>query len=484
MKVYLVGAGPGDPKLITVRGKELLERADVVLYDRLAHPALLTLAPLKAERIYVGKKASSHEMPQAEIAALMIAKAQEGKQVVRLKGGDPLLFGRASEELTALADAGVDFEIVPGVTSASGLAAYAGIPITDRDFVSAVTFVSGHDPAAIDWRPTRATLVIFMGATQFGEIARRMIESGWPPSTPAMGVRWATRTSQHSVVGTLETLFAQLAPLKPPIIIVVGQVVTLSGRFNWFEKLPLFGKRVVITREQLQAPQFSAQLRELGAEVVECPVIEIRPIPGPPPAGLCEYDWVIFTSVNGVRHFVDRLDDIRELKGKIAAVGASTKAALEALHLKVDLVPADYVAEGIVAAFANEDLLGKRILLPRASVARDLVPDELAKRGACVDVLDVYRTVVPENAPGYAEQAFSGREKPNWVTFTSSSTVKNLLAIVDRQKLDGVRIASIGPVTSATIEKHGLHVDCEANPHTMNGLLSALLDADQRRLRK
>ena len=309
--------------------------------------------------------------------------------------------------MTALADAGVPFEIVPGVTSASGLGAYTGVLLTHGEVASSVAFVSGHDPAQVNWAPCVSTLAVFMGGTRFAEIAQRMMVAGWPGPTPAIAVRWATRTSQRSITGTIETLSDQMdaAGLRPPVLIVAGQVVALRDRFNWFENLPLFGQRIVITRDRMQAPELAGSLSELGAEVVECPVIEIRPIPGEAPPNLDAYDWIIFTSVNGVRHFVDRLTDIRQLKGRIAAVGASTKEAIESLHLTVDRVPKEYVAEGIVEAFQNDDLQGKRILLPRAAEARDLVPTELTKRGAIVDVLDVYRTVVPEDAGVCADDA-------------------------------------------------------------------------------
>ncbi|HEY3743218.1 MAG TPA: uroporphyrinogen-III C-methyltransferase [Bryobacteraceae bacterium] len=476
--VYLVGAGPGDPQLITVKGQELLKRADVILYDRLAHPQLLDLAPASAERIYVGKKGADLSVVQAEIAAIMIDRSKAGKTVVRLKGGDPLLYGRASEELEALAAAGVPFEIVPGVTSISGLAAYAGVPLTHGNESGSLAIVSGHDLDLVDWSATRGfpTLALFMGANQFFEIAERLTSAGWPQETPALAVRWATRTSQHSIEETIATLADRMVAesLRPPVLILIGQVVALRGRFNWFERLPLFGQRIVVTRDRAQAPELTARLTALGADVIECPVIEIRPSEFTLPAALDTYDWIVFTSVNGVRHFIDRLDDIRQLKGRIAAVGSSTRAAIEALRLKVDRVPTEYDAEGIVDAFAADDLTGKRILLPRAAVARDVVPVELTKRGAHVDILEVYRTVIPDDAASRAAAAFRER-KPDWVTFTSSSTVTNLLAVLEPARLAGVKLASIGPVTSQTLRKHGLEPACEAKPHTMDGLVSAIL---------
>lgn len=472
--VYLVGAGPGDPQLITVKGQRLLERSDVILYDRLVHPRLLALAREQAERIYVGKEGADHSIVQAEIAALMIAKAREGKTVVRLKGGDPLLFGRASEELEALAEAKVPFEIVPGVTSASGVAAYTGVPLTHPGVSDSIAFVSGHDPESVDWTATRgvSTLALFMGASQFAGIGQRLIRGGWPADTPALAVRWGTRTTQKSIEGTLATLAELMAGLTPPILIVVGEVVALRDRFNWFERLPLFGQRIVITRDRAQSADLEQRLTALGAEVLECPVIEIQPLEFRTDK-LDQYDWVIFTSVNAVRHFIGRLEDVRQMKGRIAAVGASTKAALESYHLNVDRVPREYVAEGIVEAFAQDDLAGKRILLPRAAEARDVVPVELERRGATVDVLDVYRTMLPSDAAPRAAEAFG--IKPDWVTFTSSSTVKNLLAVTDHSRLNGVRLASIGPITSATLAKFGLSVDAEADPHTMDGLVEAIM---------
>ena len=468
--VYLVGAGPGDPQLITLKGHRLLQMADVVLYDRLAHPDLLK--NLRAELIYVGKSAADHRIPQPEIATLMISKAREGKLVVRLKGGDPLLFAHASEELEALFAAGIAFEIVPGVTSLTGLAAYSGVPLTHKKISDSVALITGHDPDAIDWAGLKgvSTLALFMVGQQFGLISARLIDAGWPRSTPVVVISSGTRPTQRVLEGTLEKLDYQ--DLPAPTMFLVGEVVALRGRFNWFEKLPLFGQRIIITRDRAQAPELAERFTALGAEVIECPVIEIQPLDFIVP-NLDPYDWTIFTSANGVRHFLDRLTDIRQLKGRIAAVGASTKATIESYRLKVDRVPTEYVAEGIVEAFAQDDLRGQRILMPRASVARDVVPDELKKLGAVVDVLDVYRNVVPDDAPRRAAEAF--QTKPDWVTFTSSSTVKNLLAVMDRSKLAGVRLASIGPVTSDTLRKHGLSVDAEASPHTMDALVDAII---------
>jgi uroporphyrinogen III methyltransferase/synthase len=323
-----------------------------------------------------------------------------------------------------------------------------------------------------------------MGGSHFSDISERMIGAGWNPATPCVAVRWATRTSQRSIDGTLATLASAIeaAALTPPILILVGPVAALRQRFNWFERLPLFGQRIVITRDRTQASQLADKLYALGADVIELPVIEIRPPLDPEPlnqalAHLGEYDWLIFTSANGVKYFLERLDasayDLRQLRARIAAIGPATRAAIEALHLKVDRMPKEYVAEGVLEAFAGEDLNGKRILLPRAAIARDTIPVELAKRGATIDVVETYRTVVPESATGRAAAVFAG--KPDWITFTSSSTVKNLLAVAGHEKIAGVRIASIGPVTTETASRHGLNVTVQAEPYTMDGLVAAIL---------
>lgn len=487
-KVYLVGAGPGDPGLITVKGRAMLERAGAVLYDNLASERLLDHAPASAQRIYVGKKRADHALPQEEISQRMIDLARQGITVVRLKGGDPFIFGRGGEEVEALTQAGVPFEIVPGVTTPLGLAAYTGVPLTHREHTSAVTFVTGHNVESIDWAKVGAaeTVVLFMGLVNIGEIAKAMIASGRSPQTPAMAVRWATRPDQHTVVGTLQDLADRIARcgLRPPATIVIGEVVALRDRFNWFERLPLFGQRVVITRAAGQASELAAPLEELGAEVILLPTIEIRPPTDPAPLDraitrLDTYDWLIFTSVNGVRGFLERLDqsasDLRNLRARICAIGPATRAAVEALHLKVDRMPTEYVAESLVGAFASEELAGQRILLPRAAVARDVVPVELSRRGATVDVVEAYRTVAPENAAPRWQEIVS--RKPAWIAFTSTSTVKNLTSAAGAEALSGVRIASIGPVTSATLREYGLTVDAEANPHTIPGLVDAILAA-------
>jgi len=492
-KVYLVGAGPGDPDLITWKGRKLLAIADSVLYDHLASEHLLELTPKKCERIYVGKKKAVRAFPQEEICAMMIERARRGLTVVRLKGGDPFIFGRGGEELEALADAGITFEVVPGVTSPLGIAAYSGVPLTHRSHTKLVTFVTGHDVDGIDWSKVgqSETLVIFMGIASIRGIAREIVAHGRSADTPAIAVRWGTRPDQETVSGTVATIADRIeqADLKPPATVIIGEVVALHARFNWFEKLPLFGQKIVVTRSSDQAAEFSERLRSLGADAIELPVISIQPPEDTVPLDqalerLASYDWLIFTSVNGVRFFLDRLDasrhDLRLLKARICAIGPATRRAVENLHFKVDLMPEEYVAESLVKAFAGAQLAGQRILLPRAAVARDLIPTELGRLGAHVDVVEAYRNVVPEEAASRARDIFSSGKKPDWVTFTSSSTVRNLLAIAGRDALQGVHIASIGPVTSETARAQGLRVDAEAKRYTLDGLITAILERETR----
>jgi uroporphyrinogen III methyltransferase / synthase len=498
-KVYLVGAGPGDPELITVKGRKILERADSILYDHLAPERLLDLAPAHAERVYVGKKRSAHEFSQDEISGMLIERARRGWNVVRLKGGDPLIFARGGEEIEALAAAGIPFEIVPGVTTPLGIAAYTGVPLTHREHTSAVTFVTGHNVEAIDWSKIGGssktgageTIVLFMGLVNFRAIASELIAQGRSPATPAMAVRWATRPDQQTVAGTLADLAEKIvsANLRPPATIIIGEVVALRERFNWYERLPLFGQRIVITRDRRQAMELAEPLEALGAETILAPMIEIKepeiceaadahPLDDAI-ARLSTYDWLIFTSVNGVRYFVEALDrssvDLRSLKAKICAIGSATRAAVEALHLKVDKMPDEYVAESLLKAFQAENLEWQRILLPRAAAARDVIPVELRRRGAIVDVVEAYRTVIPAGAADRVREALA--RNPDWITFTSSSTVTNFIAVLDkpgRELLDGVKVASIGPITSGTLREHGIKVDVEADPHMIGGLVEAI----------
>jgi len=487
-KVYLVGAGPGDPELITLKAKRLLEIADSILFDHLASSELLDLAPSSAERLYVGKKKSDHAVSQEEICALLIDRARRGLNVVRLKGGDPFIFGRGGEEAEALADAGIPFEVVPGVTSPLGIAAYTGVPLTHRDHTSVVTFITGHDVLKIDWTKvgTSETLVIFMGLSHFDEIANQIVAAGRSADTPAMAVRWGTRPDQDVITGTLETL-PQLIhehALKPPATIIVGEVVLLRKKLSWYEKLPLFGQKIVVTRAREQAGTLAWHLHSLGAEVIELPTISIQAASdyaalAAAIANLRSYSWLIFTSANGVRFFLDRLDasgsDLRAIRGRICAIGPATREALERFHLKVDVVAEQYVAEGLLDALAGYDLNGANVLIARAAVARDLLPNELARRGARVDVVEAYRTVAPPGLPQHAAEVLAGG--PRWITFTSSSTVQNLVDAVGSEALRNVRAASIGPVTSATLRKFGIPIAVQASAYTVAGLVEAITSA-------
>jgi uroporphyrinogen III methyltransferase/synthase len=486
--------------LVTLRGKAVLEAADVVLYDNLASPELLRYTPARCEHVYVGKKRAAHALSQAEIEALLVARAQRGEIVVRLKGGDPFIFGRGGEEVEALAAAGVPFEVVPGVTVPLGVAAYTGVPLTHREHTSVVTFVTGHDPALIDWNRfgTSETLVLFMGLQHLPEIVQRLLASGRSPETPAMAVRWATRPNQQTIAGPLAALpkMAVDADLHPPVTVVVGEVVSLRERLAWFEKLPLFGKQVIITRAADQADSLLASLRESGADPVHIPVIGIAP-----PADysaldhaiacLDTFDWIVLTSANAVDYFFGRLrhhgKDARAVRGRACAIGSATSACLSTHGITADLVPDEATGEGVVGAFEGSGpLSGKRILIPRATAARDVIPDGLGAAGATVTVADAYRNVIPADAEQRLQQFEARGRRPDWITFTSGSTVKNWLALAGSASLEGVKIASIGPATSEVARKHGLSITVEARPHTAEALVDAIknFEAEARNARQ
>lgn len=486
-RVYLVGAGPGDPDLLTLRAHELLQAADLVLYDNLASPEVLEHASPSALRRYVGKKRAEHACTQAEINGLMVAAARDGKVVVRLKGGDPYVFGRGGEEALGLARAGIPFEVVPGVTSALGAAAYAGMPLTHRDHTQAVTLVTGHDVDQIDWSSLagRQTLVVFMGLTSMPAIAERLIAGGMPPDTPAAAIRWVTRGDQRVVTAPIADLPVAIRRegLRPPALVVIGDIVSLRDHIDWFDNLPLRGQSVVVTRAASQAASFCGVLRRLGARVIPIPAIAFEPPSSWDPAdaaieGLARYDWAIFTSVNGVNHFLERLDagarDLRHLPTKIAAIGSATADRLRELHLKVELVPEQFVAEALAEAFLGLDMRGSRVLLPRVEEARSLLPEQLAEMGAEIDVVPVYRTVMPETSRQLAEHTWSVDSVPDWVTLTSSSTARMLAQMVPLDRLKRSKLASIGPVTSATIRELGLPIAVEARRFTTDGLAEAL----------
>jgi len=476
--VYLVGAGPGDPGLLTVRGAELLARADLVVHDRLASRALLDLAPASAERISVGKAPGRVEMNQDDINALLVDRGRDGAVVVRLKGGDPFVFGRGGEEAEALAAAGVTFEVVPGITSAIAAAAYAGIPVTHRGVSTHVTIVTGHeDPAKgrtdVDWEAlARAggTLVILMGAARIEEIAARLVDGGLPSDTPVAAVRNGTRPEQRSARATLGTVGE--IDVQAPSAIVVGAVADLD--LGWFEARPLFGRRVVVTRAREQSSELTAELTALGAEVIELPSIAIEPISFDPPK-LDGFAWLVFTSANGViRFFDDAVSDARALAGiRIAAIGPGTAHALARRGVVADVVPDRFVAEALVEAMPHPDTPGARVLIPRAEQARDVLPEGLEAQGYAVTVLPVYRTVTAAPDPEAVARVRAG--DVDAITFTSSSTVTNFCDLVGRLPEPQPIVVSIGPITSDTARAAGLRVDAEATESTIPGLVATLL---------
>ncbi len=496
--VYLIGAGPGDPGLITVKGMDCLHRADVVIYDYLANPAFLSAAPETAERIYVGKKSGKHHSSQDEINGLLVAKASEGKTVARLKGGDPYVFGRGGEEALYLHQAGIPFEVIPGITASFAAAAYAGIPLTHRDYTTSLGLVTGHENpekkmSSLDWERLATgvgTLVFYMGMANLPLISRELISHGRPTSTPVAIVRWATTPKQQTLVATLGDVVDKVAAagLKPPAVIIVGEVVRLRGQLRWFDTRPLFGKRVLVTRTAEQSGSFSAMLEALGAEAVPCPVIEIVPPESwveldREIARLDETDYLILTSTNAVEIFFARLQaagkDVRALhRSKVVAVGPKTAAAIAARGIHADLMPADYRAEGVVALLKEAGVTGKRILYPKAALARDLIPKELEAAGARVSAPLAYRTLAPKQLSDEVRQRLKNREI-DAVTFTSSSTVTNLLDLLGAEATDllaGLTIVSIGPLTTATAHKWGLTVTVEPKDATLEAMLAAMVD--------
>lgn len=494
--VSLIGAGPGDPGLLTLRGAEALASADVVVYDNLANPALLVHAPGRAEWIYVGKRAGCHTLSQDEINALLVERGLAGQRVARLKGGDPFVFGRGGEEALALVKAGVPFEVVPGVTSAVAAPAYAGIPVTHRGLASSFAVITGHedptkDEPAVDWSRLATgvdTLVFLMGVGNLPRIVEQLVAHGRPAGTPAVVVRWGTLPEQETVSGTLADIAARVAAagLRPPAVTIVGSVAGLRAQLRWFEDRPLFGQRVLVTRTRHQASALSTRLRALGADPIELATIRVAP-----PndwtsldsaiAGLGSYDWIVFTSANGVGSFWERLDhaglDARALHGaRVAAIGPATAAELQAHGVRPDHVPGEYVAEAVAAGLG--DVRSLRILLPRADIARPALADLLRRGGG--DVLEVaaYRTLRPDPGPGELRDRLAGITV---ATFTSSSTVRNLAAMARDAGLDLPRalahatVACIGPITAETARELGLTVGVVAEEYTIDGLVQALV---------
>jgi uroporphyrinogen III methyltransferase/synthase len=488
--VSLVGAGPGDPGLITVRGREALTEAGVVVYDRLANPRLLEHARTGAERICVGKQPGDRTWRQAQINQLLIDRARAGQRVCRLKGGDPFVFGRGGEEAVALAEAGVPFEVVPGVSSAIAVPSYAGIPVTHRGLCAALGVIAGHSEP--DGSPTLRfdmlaqgldTLVFVMSVEALPRIVEGLLAGGRAPETPVALVRWGTWSRQETLVGTLATIVEQAREVgfQPPAVTIVGEVVRLRERIRWFDNRPLFGRRVLVTRAREQASELSRHLEALGAEAVELPLIRLEPIDTAEPAmPRGEYDWVVFASAHAVSCFWRRLDrdglDWRALgQARIAAVGPATQRALAEHHLRADFLPSVYEAARIVAEFP-EELTGRRVLLPRAVDAPPVLPEGLRGAGAEVEVLPVYRNVLDtEGVDEMRRQLEAGQLDA--VTFTSSSTVQNFRQLMRDVTLDGVVVACIGPSTAATARELGVTVSVVAEEHTVPGLVRSLVQA-------
>ncbi len=483
MTVFLVGAGPGDPGLLTVRAVELLGSADVVLYDRLIPPGALRHARPEAELVYVGKQGGGPQMPQEEIDRLLVEHGRAGKRVVRLKGGDPFVFGRGGEEALRLREAGIEYEIVPGITAGVAAPAYAGIPVTHRELASGVAFVTGHeDPdkpeSMLDWAALArfpGTLVFYMGVRALPRIAERLQAEGRPPQEPVAVVERGTLPGQRTLLATLADVAdrAKEEQIKAPAVTLVGPVAALREDLAWLERRPLHGLTIAVTRARAQASPLAARLRELGADVIEAPAIRTESLPAevPDPAG---YDLLIATSPNGVRELFGRIRDARSLAGvTVAAMGPGTARAFREHGIEADIVPARSVAEGMVEALAGVEV--RRALIARGKEGRDVLPDALRERGAHVDVLALYETV-PEPLDDEAIQAVANAD---YVTFTSASTVRHLLDAAGAEALNGPKLASIGPATSAELRAHGREPDLEADPHTPDGLVDAVL-ADAR----
>ena len=489
--VYLAGAGPGDPGLMTARSLDLIASADAIFYDRLIPPGALAGAREDAELVYVGKQPGVPSVPQEEIGERLIEAARAGKSVVRLKGGDPFVFGRGGEEGEALREAGVEFEVVPGVTAGVAATAYAGIPVTHRDDASAVAFVTGHeDPekeeSALDWEALArfpGTLVFYMGVKRLAENAAALIEAGRDPDEPAAAIERGTWPGQRTVAATLETIAEAVAreEVKAPALIVVGEVARRREQLGWLERRPLHGRRVVVTRARAQASGLAHTLRELGAEVVELPAIRIEPRIDSPQVRkaveqLGDYSLVCLTSPNGVRLLFEAMEkvgrDARALAGAtVAAIGPGTARALAERGIAADVVPERFVAEALVEALAGVEVEGRRVLVARAAEARDVLPDALHDRGGEVDVVALYETV--RETPD--EDEIEAAQSADYVTFTSSSTVTNLVEALGDRFPRGARVVSIGPVTSEAARAAGLQVDVEADRHDIDGLLAALL---------
>lgn len=491
MKVWLVGAGPGDPGLLTLRGRECLGEADVVVYDALANPAFLSFVKKDAELIYVGKVAGNHAKPQEDINALLASEARKGKNVVRLKGGDPYIFGRGGEEADYLRARGIPFEEVPGVSSAIAAPAYAGIPLTDRRAASALSIITGHESdlnrGAHNWRAyaeSGATLVFLMGMRNLERICRNLADAGLAKDTPAAVIYRGCTPAQKTAQGTLADLPEKVASagLANPAVIVIGKAVSFRENLSWYENLPLFGKRIAITRARARASDMARRLALLGAEVFECPLIKIEPVENyslldAAIEQLGEYAWVIFTSANGVKYFFERLEgmgrDCRALAGaQIAAIGPGTAQELARHGVRADLLPEKFVAESVAKAILQKGpVAGKKMLLPRAEEAREALPEILRENGAIVDVAAAYRNVAEEDV------AFPDLRDLDCICFAASSAVSNFLKIFPPARVreaNNLALAAIGPITARTLKEAGLAADIMPREYTIPALIEAI----------
>lgn len=493
-RVYLIGAGPGDAGLLTLRGKELLGKAQVVIYDSLVNPQILKFCRPDAELVFAGKTIGQAHISQEEINKLLVSRAKEGKTVARLKGGDPFVFGRGGEEVEEVVKNGIDIEIVPGVSSVTAVPAYGGIPITHRRYNSSFAVFTGHhqgedsdyDPAEIE------TMVFLMGLSKLESIMKKLLGLGKNPSTPVAVISCGTLPEQKSVVGTISDIAekTRVLDVQTPATIVVGEVASLAEAIGWYEKKPLFGKTIMVTREREASSEFAELLGSCGAKTIEFPTIEIKPVRNTREQklsvrNLADYDFLVFTSVNGVSNYFDVLashgKDSRELKGKkIIAIGEKTSEELLKYNLSVDYMPAVYTAEGIISLAEKLNLDGKKILIPRALVARELLPDTLRGMGAEVEVLCVYETLVPDHAKqelDLIKMKFSSAGI-DLVTFTSSSTVTNFFSLFgeDPELFSKTRFACIGPVTAATLLDCGFTPVATADIHTTRGLKEKILE--------
>jgi uroporphyrinogen III methyltransferase/synthase len=496
--VYLVGAGPGDPGLLTVKGSECLKEADVVVYDRLSSPELLALAAPGADLVFMGKEPETPGGFQQQINESLVAAALQGKTVVRLKGGDPFVFGRGGEELDALREAGVPFEVVPGISSAIAVPAYAGIPVTHRGLSTSFTVVTGsEDPTkpeqVTNWEAlaqVSGTLVVLMGWRSLPNIIDTLIANGKDAKTPVAVIQWGTTPRQRSVSGTLKDIVAKgnSAGLTSPVITVIGAVAALRQRMRWFDTGPLFGQRVLVTRSRQQASILSKFLSAEGADPIELPTIQIENLEDYAKLDaaldtLPNYEWVVFSSTNAIDAVFNRLKiagrDARAFgKAKVCAIGPATARLLNKHGIVPDYIPSTYTTEAVVKGLTNSEIGGKRVLLPRASIATETLSEGLREAGAILDEVDAYRTSVPPNAADRARDLL-GSGNIDAVTFTSSSTVMNLVSLLDGDisLLEDVTIVSIGPITSTTALGLGVHVDVEASEHTVAGIVDALVDA-------